>query len=138
MLRLVYRALLRLRPMEWREEMLGVFDQARQDARERGWLAYVRFGCREIAGLLRLEAGGRWRWALGGALIGLSAAGLFAPPEMYTSEAKIRTLRSSIPSAGMEKPSGKIPTSLRVSAERLKPSFASFTRRGSKPAAIAR
>jgi uncharacterized protein involved in exopolysaccharide biosynthesis len=83
--------------MEWREEMLGVFDQARRDARERGWLAYGRFGCREIAGLLRLEAGGRWRWALGGALVGLSAAGLFAPPEMYTSEAKIRTLRSSIP-----------------------------------------
>lgn len=99
MLRSIYRLLLRLRPREWRDEMLEVFDQARQDARARGWIAYTAFGAREIKGLLSLERGGIWRWALGGALAGLLAGWVFTltAPEMYTSKALVRILPSSVP-----------------------------------------
>ncbi len=100
-LRSIYRILLRLRPKEWRGEMLAVFDQARLDARAQGWLAYAGFGAREVAGLLHAgrEPGGRWRWPLSGTLAGLLAgwAVTLAMPEMYTSRALFRALPSSIP-----------------------------------------
>ena len=99
MLRFLYRALLRLRPREWRAEMLGVFDQAAADARALRRAAYLRFGLREMAGLLRVERGGWLRWALGGALAGLLAgwAVTAAAPEMYTAHAKIAFVPGAIP-----------------------------------------
>jgi hypothetical protein len=99
-LRTIYRMLLRLRPKMWRDEMLDVFEQAREDARAKGWLAYGAFGLREFAGLLHVERGtGKLRWAAGGALVGLLAgwAVTLATPEIYTSRATIRAVPSMIP-----------------------------------------
>ena len=100
-LRGMYRMLLRLRPREWRGEMLGVFEQARVDARAHGWFSYVAFGMRELAGMVSLDrtAVARvWPWAIGGAIVGLLAGGvtLFFIPEVYTSKAKILMLQGSI------------------------------------------
>jgi hypothetical protein len=99
MLRAMYRALLLLRPREWRAEMLTVFDQASAGARVRGRWAYLGFGLREVGGLLHVEPGGLWRWAGGGLLLGLLTAWVFtlASPEVYTCRALVRARPSPIP-----------------------------------------
>jgi hypothetical protein len=100
-LRSIYKMLVRLRPPEWRGEMTAVFEQAQADAWSRGWLAYAGFAMREIGGMLRAGTGstGRWRWAAGGLAAGLLVGWVvtLANPEIYTSRALIRAVRSQIP-----------------------------------------
>jgi uncharacterized protein involved in exopolysaccharide biosynthesis len=75
------------------EDMRKTFEEARTDARARGWWAYARFSVREIGGLFGVPLGRRW-WvrAVGWAVVG-SAAGWLASvvmPARYTSEATLR------------------------------------------------
>ncbi len=109
MMRVVYRLLLRLYPSGVRsrfgEEMLEVFDQAREDARAGGGGAYFRFCTREMAGLVANLISGEnlmkhGRPLLYGALVGLvlgAVVGLAWQRKPYTSVALIRTVPSMIP-----------------------------------------
>jgi hypothetical protein len=56
-MRRLYRIILKVYPAEYRNafgaEMIGVFDQARADARKRGALRFVLFMISEFSGLLK-------------------------------------------------------------------------------------
>lgn len=112
-MRRLYSWLLRLYPravrQEFSEEMLAVFDQAAQEARPGGALAYAVFCMRETAGLLwnlgrpriteelRMS---RRRWMLAGGGTGLIATLVWALVWMwtpYTSSALIVTMPAQIP-----------------------------------------
>jgi uncharacterized protein involved in exopolysaccharide biosynthesis len=75
------------------EDMRRTFEEARMDARARGWWAYARFTAREIGGLFGVPLRKRW-WvrAAGWAMVGLAAGWLASAvmPARYTSEATLR------------------------------------------------
>jgi len=77
-------------------DMIQTFEDARADAKARGWLSYSVFALREIFGLLALPAtprpGRRWTpvaaWGLAGLAAGIAAS--YLVPAQYTSQAELR------------------------------------------------
>jgi hypothetical protein len=75
------------------------FEDARTDARARGWWSYSIFAVKEICGLLGLPTAERW-WlrTAGWGLAGLAAGGIvsFLLPAYYTSEATLRLVPAMV------------------------------------------
>jgi uncharacterized protein involved in exopolysaccharide biosynthesis len=74
------------------EDMRKTFEEARMDARARGWWAYARFAAREIGGIGMPLRKLWWVRAAGWAVVGLAAGWLASVvmPARYTSEATLR------------------------------------------------
>ena len=94
MLSFVYRLLSSFKTQdEVTQDMQLTFEDARTDARARGWWSYSIFSVKEIAGLIGLPTGERW-WlrTAGWGLAGLAAGWIlsFFLPIRYTSEATLR------------------------------------------------
>jgi hypothetical protein len=108
MMEQLYQSLLHLLPGDFREqfgtEMQGVFQQASEEARQRGSIAYGVFAVREIAGLLMEGLAHRTQlprrvllvpvWGLGGFLAALLL--VFLLPNVYTSIAVLRIAPGSV------------------------------------------
>jgi len=95
MLTLLYKLLLRFRKQdEVTEDMLATFEEARADARARGWWSYCAFGVRELLGVAGAPGirGRRWPLIVGWGAMGLAAGLLvtYAVPAQYTSIAALR------------------------------------------------
>jgi uncharacterized protein involved in exopolysaccharide biosynthesis len=94
MLTMLYKFLLRFRKQdEVSADMLRTFEEARTDARTRGFANYCGFAIREILGLLGAPAARERRWPL---IAGWGAAGLavgiiaaYMVPAQYTSSAAL-------------------------------------------------
>ncbi len=106
MLSFIYRLLARGRKRdELTQDMLGTFEEARQEARRQGWWSYLRFGAREIGGLLRPSGRRkpRRRWlgiaasGIAGMLVGIGV--YYLVPASYTSEAMLQAVPARIPQA---------------------------------------
>jgi hypothetical protein len=109
MMEQLYQALLHLLPGDFREqfgtEMQGVFQQASEEARQRGGIAYSAFAVREIAGLLMEGLVHRTQlprrvllvpvWGLGGFFAALLLVFLLGP-NTYTSVAVLRIAPGSV------------------------------------------
>lgn len=110
MLSFIFRLLARARKRgkatdELTQDMFGTFEEARQEARQRGWWSYLRFGAREIAGLLGSppRRSPRRRWlgivasGIAGTLVGIGV--YYLVPASYTSEAMLQVVPARIPEA---------------------------------------
>ncbi|MDZ4799576.1 MAG: hypothetical protein SGI92_15545 [Bryobacteraceae bacterium] len=108
-MRALYRLLLSLYPRQIRrefgDEMLDVFDQANAEARQNGFVSYLRFCLRELAGLfvsivVREQLVRHRRWMIQGGIAGLLLAGVAAAAiasRPYISTATLRLLPQVIP-----------------------------------------
>lgn len=100
MLSTIYRLLGRFkRQDEISEDMQRTFEEARLEARGRGWGSYSMFAAREIAGLFSLPPARLWwlraaAWGVAGAAAGWIAS--YALPARYTSEASLRLAPSLV------------------------------------------
>ncbi len=95
MLTMLYKFLVRFRRQdELTRDMLATFEEARGDARARGWIHYAGFAIRELTGLAlaRRPAKRRWpavvAWGLGGLAVGVVIT--YLRPPQYSSEAFLR------------------------------------------------
>lgn len=81
------------------KDMQLTFEDARADARARGWWSYSIFAVKEIGGLLGLPTAERW-WLrpAGWGLAGLAAGGIvsFFLPVRYTSDATLRLVPATV------------------------------------------
>ena len=111
MLTALYSFLLRRRsaafPHEIAREMLADFQEAREDARSNGLVAYLGFGMRELAGIawpakgaaLHTHRPRKLRWVATFGVAGAVIAGVvaYSVPERYTSTATISLSDTTIP-----------------------------------------
>jgi uncharacterized protein involved in exopolysaccharide biosynthesis len=99
MLTMLYKLLVRFRrpfrPMdEVTRDMLATFEEARAEARARGWISYAGFAMRELTGLVLASrpVKRRWpavaAWGLGGLAVGVAIT--YIHPPQYSSEAFLR------------------------------------------------
>ena len=94
MLTFIYRLLSRFKIQDdVTEDMQLTFEDARKDARARGWWSYSIFAVKEIGGLFGLPTAERWwmrtaGWGLAGLATGWLVA--FFLPAHYTSESTLR------------------------------------------------
>ena len=100
MLTFFYRLLSRFKIQDdVTEDMQLTFEDARADARARGWWSYSIFAVKEIGGLLGLPTAERW-WlrTAGWGLAGLAAGGIvsFFLPVRYTSESTLRLVPAMV------------------------------------------
>ncbi len=81
------------------QDMQLTFEDARTDARARGWWSYSIFAVKEICGLLGVPTAERW-WlrTAGWGLAGLAAGGIvsFFLPVRYTSEGTLRLVPAMV------------------------------------------
>ena len=100
MLTFFYRLLSRFKIQDdITEDMQLTFEDARTDARARGWWSYSIFAVKEIGGLLGLPTAERW-WlrTAGWGLAGLAAGGIvsYLVPVRYTSESTLRLVPAMV------------------------------------------
>jgi uncharacterized protein involved in exopolysaccharide biosynthesis len=80
-------------------DMQRTFEDARTDARSRGWWSYTAFAVREIGGLFNLPNARLWwlrivGWSLAGLAVGWIAS--FIMPVRYTSEATLHLVAATV------------------------------------------
>ena len=104
MLTILYKFLVRFRRQdEITHDMLVTFEEARADARARGWISYAGFAIRELTGLAleRRRAQRRWltvaAWGLGGLAVGVAIT--YIRPPQYSSEAFLVVSPPAIPAS---------------------------------------
>lgn len=100
MLTFLYRLLSRFKIQDdVTQDMQLTFEDARADARARGWWSYSIFAVKEIGGLLGVPTAERW-WlrTAGWGLAGLAAGWLvsFFLPVRYTSESALRLMPAMV------------------------------------------
>jgi len=100
MLTFLYRLLSRFKIQDdVTQDMQLTFEEARADARARGWWSYSIFAVKEIGGLLGLPTAERW-WlrTAGWGLAGLAAGGIvsFFLPMRFTSESTLRLVPAMV------------------------------------------
>jgi hypothetical protein len=100
MLTFLYRLLSRFKIQDdVTQDMQLTFEDARTDARARGWWSYSIFAVKEIGGLLGLPTAERW-WlrTAGWSLAGLAAGWIVSLilPAQYTSEATLRLVPAMV------------------------------------------
>ncbi len=100
MLTFFYRLLSRFKTQDdITKDMQLTFEEARTEARARGWWSYTAFAVREIAGLFNLPNARLWwlkiaGWSLAGLAAGWIAS--FIMPVRYTSEATLRLVPAMV------------------------------------------
>lgn len=104
MLTMLYKFLVRFRRQdEVTRDMLATFEEARADARARGWIGYARFAIRELTGLVLAPrpVKRRWpgvaAWGLGGLAVGFAIT--YIRPPQYSSEAFLVVSPPAIPAS---------------------------------------